>query len=171
MPRTNTEADFWRNVDKTPGCWLWTATQDSHGYGSFSFSAFTTTTRAHRIAYMLAVGPIPDGLVLDHLCCNKLCVNPQHLEPVTDRVNILRGTGVTAQNAQKTHCPQGHPYTDENVYSPPGNGYRHCRTCMSERTARTNAKRPKRFVCEVCLGEFDATSKARHMRRHEGANA
>ena len=69
----------------------------------------------HRVAYEAAVGPIPEGLQLDHLCRNTLCTNPAHLEPVTCRENLLRGNTLQAANAAKTHCPYGHPYAGENL--------------------------------------------------------
>src|SRR5688572_21764976 len=71
---------------------------------------------AHRLMYVALRGPIPDGLELDHLCRNHACVNPWHMEPVTGRVNKLRGTSPSAVHAAKTHCPKGHAYTPENVY-------------------------------------------------------
>lgn len=77
---------------------------------------------AHRVAYETWVGPIPDGLTIDHLCRNRLCIEPTHLEPVTNRENIQRGG-----NSLKTHCPQGHPYDEVNTAS--RNNRRYCRTC------------------------------------------
>jgi len=84
---------------------------------------------AHRFAYEALVGPIPEGLKLDHLCRNRACVNPDHTEPVTDRVNTLRGFGPTAMNARATHCSEGHEFTDENTYLNQS-GSRVCLTCM-----------------------------------------
>lgn len=99
---------FWAKVDKTETCWLWTAGLNRHGYGQFKLNGRTRT--AHRLAYEWLVGEIPEGLHLDHLCRVRHCVNPDHLEPVTCRVNLLRGETLQARNAAKTHCPQGHPY-------------------------------------------------------------
>lgn len=93
---------------------------------------------AHRYAYESIVGPIPNGMVLDHVkqrCGNRACVNPAHLEPVTNRVNILRGSGITALNARKTHCPKGHEYTDANTIRGKDR-VRKCRSCRDGRYAQ-----------------------------------
>jgi hypothetical protein len=85
--------NFWRKVEKSDDCWLWTASTTNAGYGQFGLvrpGERLMMTLAHRLAYTLSVGPIPDGLVIDHLCENKLCVNPAHLEPVTQTVNARR---------------------------------------------------------------------------------
>jgi HNH endonuclease len=90
---------------------------------------------AHRVVYETLVGPIPDGLVIDHLCRNPRCVRPDHMEPVTNQVNVLRGIGITALRKQKTHCPAGHAYSLENTrYSKEGK--RNCRTCARDRYRR-----------------------------------
>ncbi len=94
---------------------------------------------AHRYAYELMVGPIPAGLTIDHKCRVHNCVQPAHLEPVTCRVNILRGdTG--QNNAQKTHCPHGHPYSDDNLIVTL-EGWRRCRTCRREADRRRQPRR------------------------------
>lgn len=90
------------------GCWEWTAYRDAQGYGKVRVGR--QTFGAHRVVYELMVGPVPDGLQLDHLCRNRGCVRPAHLEPVTQRENILRGEGIAAQEARSTACPRGHPY-------------------------------------------------------------
>lgn len=123
---------FLSNVDTngSNGCWLWTKYQRHDGYGNFNVDG--KQILAHRWAYINLVGPIPEGLYLDHLCRNRPCVNPSHLEPVTNKVNILRGIGATAINALKTHCPRGHPYDLFNTYKTEYTG-RQCRTCKNMR--------------------------------------
>lgn len=121
------------------GCWQWTAYKNADGYGMFS-AHHGRPERAHRVAYRLFVGPIPPGLELDHLCRNRACVNPAHLEPVEKRENIMRGVGRGAKNATKTHCRNGHEYTPENTYTT-SRGWRACRTCTLERQRRAYAER------------------------------
>jgi hypothetical protein len=137
---------FWPKVQKTPGgCWLWTASLcKGTGYGQFREGGRGSRMRtAHRVAYELLVGPVPAGLQLDHLCRVRRCVNPAHLEPVTNRENQLRGAGFPARNAAKTHCAHGHEYTPENTYLHPSTGHRRCRACARERrfTLRTRKDR------------------------------
>lgn len=124
------EDRFWSNVtgDDVRTCWLWTATCGTTGYGKFKFRG--RVVRAHRHAYELLRAEIPHGLVLDHLCRERACVNPWHLEPVSQRVNVLRGQGVAAVAARKTHCPHGHRYDDSNTVVT-ADGFRRCRTCRS----------------------------------------
>lgn len=104
-----------------PGCWVWVGTLQKNGYGSFY--AGGRTLRAHRWAYEHFIGPIPDGLQTDHLCRNRACVNPDHLEPVTPKVN--------ARRAMRSHCVNGHEFTDQNTYFHAGKRY--CRECRRKR--------------------------------------
>lgn len=105
------------------GCWDWTGAKNGHGYGYIrDEDANCTTLQAHRVSYEMHVGPIPDGLQIDHLCRNRLCVNPKHLEPVTAQVNTMRAKAII------THCPQGHPYDEENTMLAYGH-LRACRIC------------------------------------------
>ncbi len=108
------------------GCWEWTANLYWNGYGEFWDG--NKYIRAHRFSYEWFKGEIPDGLQLDHLCRNRACVNPDHLEVVTSRDNILRGIGFAVKNASATHCSHGHPYDLFNTYYRPGGG-RSCKTC------------------------------------------
>lgn len=112
-------------------CWTWLPPDDGCGYGQFYLNG--SVVRAHRYSYEAFVGPIPDGLDIDHLCRNPRCVNPEHLEPVPPRENLLRGFSPAANNARKTHCPQGHPYDEANTYR--YKTQRACRACQRERRA------------------------------------
>ena len=112
------------------GCWLWSGYVQKSGYASYTKMVDGKRPLAHRFTYEALVGPIPEGMVLDHLCRNRACVNPSHLEPVSMQENILRGEGFAATNAQKTHCKHGHPFDDENTWV--YRGLRHCRTCRRE---------------------------------------
>lgn len=121
---------FWAKVDKTPTCWLWTgAKTGSGGYGVIRLG--DTLVRAHRFAYEAMVGPIPDGLVLDHLCRVRACVNPGHLEPVTTQENVLRGEGPAASRAKQTACKYGHPFDEANTRITKL-GQRRCRVCHQD---------------------------------------
>lgn len=139
MPDHDIEERFWKRVRKTDACWEWTGAHTGGGYGATYKSGRQVV--AHRIAYELLVGPIPEGLQLDHLCRNRGCVNPAHLEPVSQRVNLLRGDTVVARHAAKTHCDAGHPFDLFNTYW--WHGARHCRACRRERMIRFFAAHPK----------------------------
>lgn len=116
--------------DSEGGCWEWTGHVKSNGYGQVRVSG--RKFNAHRFAYEALRGPIPDGLVIDHLCRRRNCVNPDHLEPVTTRTNVLRGEGPAARNARRTHCMQGHRFDAVNTYVRP-DGSRTCRSCNNAR--------------------------------------
>lgn len=107
------------------GCWLWTAST-SRGYGNLQMRG--RSRRAHQVSYEHHVGPIPNGLVLDHLCRQRCCVNPEHLEPVTSRENVLRGDTLPARNIAAEICVNGHPFDAKNTYRNP-RGKRECRQC------------------------------------------
>lgn len=132
------ERRFWSKVNKTETCWLWTGGRGGHGYGSFETreNGKRRTWGAHRWLYERVVGPVPDGLELDHLCRVRHCVRPDHLEAVTSRENVLRGVAPSAVNARRTHCIHGHQFTADNIYVAKGR-WRQCRTCT---LAAQNAK-------------------------------
>ena len=134
LEQTKTEARFWAKVDKQEGCWLWTGAT-SHGYGQLKVGK--GLMYAHRYAYELLVGPIPEGLTLDHLCRNHPCVKPEHLEPVSGRENTLRGEGLTARHARANHCMRGHPYDLSNTYTT-ADGSRGCRKCKQISNVKWN---------------------------------
>lgn len=108
------------------GCWLWVFAQDQLGYGRATVGG--RSQGAHRVVYELEKGPIPSGLELDHLCRTRICVNPDHLEPVTHAENVRRGSAATA-----THCKAGHEYTASDVRRVGGRVNRHCRECARRR--------------------------------------
>ncbi len=114
------------------GCWVWQGALDSKGYGHIYAGPGAGVARCHRVTYQHYVGPIPDGLDIDHLCRNRKCSNPAHLEAVTRRVNLLRGEGPAAANARKLHCDQGHQFDKID----PTRG-RYCSVCKRVRRARS----------------------------------
>lgn len=139
-------------------CWPWTAAKTSAGYGHIladgGEDGKRTTVLGHRALYEILVGPIPDGMVLDHTChtedeecpgnaeCpHRGCVNPAHLEPIDFGENCMRGRGIAPRNAKKTHCHNGHEYTPENTWRDK-DGVRACRKCNKARMARWKAKNP-----------------------------
>ena len=128
---------FMSKVDIQPdGCWLWNASK-SNGYGYFRYNG--NLGRAHRFSYQQIVGPIPDELELDHLCRNKDCCNPVHLEAVTHKENMRR-CDAGKNNSSKTHCLKGHPYDNENTYNRL-NGGRGCRKCRNSASRKYTTKR------------------------------
>lgn len=145
---------FWSKVYADPsGCWLWLASRDRDGYGRFFETNIRLHKRAHRVAYEDVVGPIPIGLSIDHLCRNTPCVNPRHLEPVTNQVNSLRGNTFAARFAGKSHCPRGHPYDLFNTQLTK-RGYRQCRTCRNEQHKAKRRRRKEREAVAAQTGRY-----------------
>ena len=176
MPRTpvSPEIRFWAKVDKSGDCWRWTAFTDADGYGIFGI-AESRSVRAHRFAYEASVGPIPDGLELDHLChtrdldCpggdddpHRSCVNPAHLEPVTGSVNIMRGRGLGTLNASREVCIRGHSLSGDNLYVQP-DGKRMCREC---KRARKRAQNDAIKAANVAAGRIVNAEKTHCLNGH-----
>lgn len=123
--------DFTRDA-----CWWWTGSKTGEGYGQLKLGK--TTRVAHRVVYELLVNAVPDGLELDHLCRNRACVNPAHLEPVSHSVNVQRAE----KPKSASHCKRGHPFDHENTINR-ADGRRMCRTCRRA-SGREHARRKRR---------------------------
>jgi HNH endonuclease len=125
-------------INMRSGCWIWTGRLDKDGYARIG------SRGGHRVIYEMLAGPIPDGLVCDHVaawgCTSRACVNPAHIEPVTSVVNVLRGTSFSAVNKRKVKCDNGHPFDGRNTYIKP-NGHRDCRCCIRARVAKYQRRR------------------------------
>lgn len=142
IPKSDATRFASKVVPAPDGCMEWIGSKTIGGYGIFTVDTAHSATKkdmAHRWAYENQVSPIPPGLDIDHLCRNRACVNPEHLEPVTRAENIRRAAAI------KTHCPAGHPYTEENTYIRPGTVHRKCKACARERDLlRADEKNAKR---------------------------
>lgn len=148
MPRTavSLETLLTRYVVDADGCWLWTGNIGQHGYGRAwrRIDGRKRLLYAHRLSYEHHVGPIPDGLELDHLCRKRACIRPACLEPVTHAVNVARGEAPAGVRARAAKCPAGHPRTAEHFYIRPDGTGGHCRTCVNAR--RREAHRRERLT-------------------------
>ena len=148
IPLKTVEERFWSHVDKNGpnGCWNWIGSKQSAGYGQICLGSRSDNSRhyiyVHRFAYELLKGPIPENLTIDHICRNRACVNPEHLQEVTSKVNILRGNGHTAINALKTHCIHGHPVDLFNTQYRL-NGRRRCIICQNINNKKRNRRKIK----------------------------
>lgn len=130
---------FWDKVRKSKGCWNFIGSVGKDGYGKFYIDG--KMEMAHRVSYKIKVGEIPKGLNIDHKCRNRACVNPKHIEPVTQRENVMRGLGVARFNSEKTHCIHGHEFNYINTRITK-DGERACRVC-----ARLWARKNRKSKC------------------------
>lgn len=121
---------FFDKVDTSGDCWEWTGAKRPTGYGNFYYGG--RVMGAYRASYLINVGEIPDGFEVDHLCRNRGCVNPAHLEAVDKKTNMHRSDSFSGVNARKTHCLNGHEFSQENTRIKSGSK-RSCRTCERER--------------------------------------
>ena len=136
---------FKPHAGQRSACWIWPGYITSYGYGVIQRYR-KKSLLAHRVIYEATVGDIPNGLQIDHLCRNRSCINPNHMEIVNARTNTLRGIGPTATNARKTHCSKGHRLMGTNLYT--HKNRRRCRTCDVNR-----AKKRRRHSRAACRGE------------------
>lgn len=119
----------WAKIKRGAGCWNWTGSKDSSGYGTMQVPGTRKTASAHRYVYQSLVGEIPAGMCIDHICRNHACVNVEHLRVVSRRTNnIENSNGASAINIRKTHCKHGHPFDTANTYVD-SRGRRGCRAC------------------------------------------
>jgi len=129
---------FWAKVDFTDTCWLWMGSKNGNGYGFISRRPLPRVS-AHRFAYEMVKGPIPEGKEIDHLCRVRHCVKPSHLEAVDHKTNVYRGETLGAYHGNKTHCINGHPFNAANTYYRRKGG-RDCRVCLREGQQRRKAE-------------------------------
>ncbi len=179
-PRKTLEQRFWEKVDKNGpipterpdlgNCWDWTRALNEDGYGSIGTGGRNSTAGAHRVGYELMVGPIPPGLVIDHLCCRPRCIRYSHLQPVPQSVNIARGKAPAALQEfasslrAKTHCKHGHEFTPENTRIKP-NGNRICKACARNRAAEIRARPGHSEKMAAWLREYRKRQKAERLAR------
>ena len=160
---------FWSKCKVTESsCWLWTGFKKKAGYGRFGYDG--KVQYAHRVSYGVLKGPLPPfrhgGLELDHLCRNRSCVNPEHCELVTHKLNVNRGIAGEVngrRSAAKTHCPQGHEYSGDNLYISPTNGGRICKACQA-------ARRTKIYDAGRLVEKHSVTTHCKHGHLYDEAN-
>ncbi len=159
---------FWKKVNKTASCWIWTGCRTLAGYGHIRLHGRKSPmVYAHRFSYESTFGSIPDGKELDHLCRNTLCVNPNHLEPVSHRQNMLRGNTFGSLNAMKTHCPNGHAYEGENLIV--DGAKRKCRLCVrARRMAKHWLKTKSEEYCHRLIDRAQSSLIATFMNKRLG---
>lgn len=169
--RTHPEVRFRRYVRAVPsGCHEWGASLGGHGYGQFYFGMVDGRRKmmlAHRFAWEQLNGPVPSGLELDHLCRNRRCVNPGHLELVTRRENCLRGEGIPAKRARQTHCVNGHEFDPTNTYIYK-DGTRNCRACRRIGMKQANTARQFMLWWEDAAIETAAGQRLRRLHYGKG---
>lgn len=136
-----------RIVVNENGCWVWQAYKNQGGYGCLAVNGRKES--AHRASHMAFKGPIPPGLDIDHLCRNRACINPDHLEAVTRQVNVLRGMNACANHARKTHCKRGHELTPTVEQ---GRSRRRCLTCQSASVARYQQRKRAEALASAPAG-------------------
>lgn len=145
---------FFEKVNNAGHCWNWLGTITQNGYGTIVVNK--KNILAHRFSYNLLIGKAPEELTIDHLCRNRACVNPNHLEAVTLKVNILRGTGLSAINARKTHCQSGHQLTGDNLAKVKNNESRVCLACRRRYDTlrrRQNGQGERLFRKQILKGD------------------
>lgn len=149
---------FWSKVEFTDSCWNWLACRNQDGYGAFGIGSRADGTRriigAHRWAYEFAIGPIPDGMEIDHICHTRYCVRPDHLQVVTPVMNkkLAEFDHLGQWQKSKTHCPSGHPYDEANTHIGT-KGERKCRTCNRLRAIKWRANQRRNSAHDVGLVE------------------
>src|SRR5262245_5795537 len=148
-PKPSTARFLEKTQRQENGCLFWTGCRTKLGYGRFNVCDPARVGLAYRWWWEQANGLVPEGLELDHLCRNPPCVEPTHLEAVTHKTNLLRGEGVSAKHARKTHCDFGHLYDESNTYRRK-NGSRECRVCQKRRNDKKEKRlRTKKVWCHL----------------------